>query len=170
MERLFLTGPRRAGKSTLWRQAFALAGVRPAGFVVERVLRGGELDGHDLCDLTTGERAAIVRKTDAGWTTVPEGFDGLGRKVLLEACAGRRVILMDELGNREEASAGFREAVWRCLDGEAPVCGVIKQADSPFLNRVRARDDVRLLVVSPDNRDLLLPGLVAWLKTAAALE
>ena len=62
---------------------------------------------------------------------------------------------MDELGPHEEQAAAFRQAVLRALDGDAPIIGVLQQAESAFLDRVAAHPGVRLITVTEENRDAL---------------
>ena len=42
-----------------------------------------------------------------------------------------------------------------CLDGCRPVLGVLQKGDYPLSAAIRARGDVLLLTVTPENRDML---------------
>ena len=41
------------------------------------------------------------------------------------------------------------------LDGETPIVGVIQQAESAFLDTVRAHPEVEIVTVTEENRDAL---------------
>ena len=43
----------------------------------------------------------------------------------------------------------------QALDGDAPVYGILQMADSAFLSRIAAREDVCVITVTEDNRDEL---------------
>ena len=73
---------------------------------------------------------------------------------------------MDELGFFENDAARFQEAVFRVLDADKPVLGVLKQKDTPFLRQVRHREDVIVYEIREDNRERLLPVILCELQNA----
>ncbi|MBO7668849.1 MAG: nucleotide kinase, partial [Firmicutes bacterium] len=52
-------------------------------------------------------------------------------------------------------SPEFCDAIARRLEGDQPILGVVKDKQSPFLEQVREHPKVRLLRVTPDNRDVM---------------
>ena len=74
--------------------------------------------------------------------------------------AGYEMLVMDELGPHEEQAAAFRQAVLRALDGDAPIIGVLQQAESAFLRQVAAHPNVRVITVTEENRDALHHWLI----------
>ena len=81
-------------------------------------------------------------------------FDRLG-EFLLRSLPGKDLILMDELGPNEAKAYGFQRAVEQALDSGIPVYGILQMADSEFLDRIAARDDVCVITVTEENRDSL---------------
>jgi nucleoside-triphosphatase len=73
-------------------------------------------------------------------------------------------VVMDELGRMELYSRPFQEMVLRVLDSTKRVLGVIQQADNSFLNAIRQRQDIQVFIVTPENRNHLLPVLEKAIK------
>ena len=156
-EHLFFTGRKGVGKSTLVRAA--IEGKRVGGFFTKRV--EGLLERPSVHLLRAG--AADVPSAEnllfcCGGADMQQ-FDKLGCGALADA-AGCDVLVMDELGPHEEQAAAFRQAVLRALDGDAPIIGVLQQAESAFLRQVAAHPNVRVITVTEENRDALHHWLI----------
>jgi len=66
------------------------------------------------------------------------------------------VIIIDEIGKMEMLSEKFCEVVIEALDSDKPILVTLhKKSRSPLLQDVRRRDDIRILEVTPVNRNLL---------------
>ena len=157
---LFLTGPKRVGKSTVLRKLLEGKPV-PAGFRTVRLITEGGCSVHMFApgaEEFTEENRIFYRKDGVLYLDIGD-FDRIGC-ALLERTRGRELILMDELGPTEADAMKFRRAVLETLDREAHVYGVLQLAESEFLSQVAARDDVLLVTVTEENRDAL-PGLLA---------
>lgn len=157
-EHLFFTGRKGVGKSALVQAA--IEGKRIGGFFTKRV--EGVLERPSVHLLRAG--TADVPSAEnllfcCGGGADPRRFDQLGCQALA-AAAGCELLVMDELGPHEAEAEAFRQAVLAALDGPAPICGVLQQADSAFLDAVAAHPRVRVVTVTEENRD----GLRLWLK------
>lgn len=143
---IFLTGAKGVGKSTLVRRLLAEGSWRLGGFFTVKhegkvyLLQPGESPCPDNFLFSCGEDAAPTR------------FDILGCEALSVPCD---VILMDELGPHESDAPAFQAAVFRALNGDTPVLGVLQKADSPFLRQIAAHPQVQLVEVTADNREEL---------------
>lgn len=156
-EHLFFTGRKGVGKSTLVRAA--IEGKRVGGFFTKRV--EGVLERPSVHLLRAG--AADVPSAEnllfcCGGADMQQ-FDKLGCGALADT-AGYEMLVMDELGPHEEQAAAFRQAVLRALDGDAPIIGVLQQAESAFLRQVAAHPNVRVITVTEENRDALHHWLI----------
>lgn len=153
-DHLFLTGEKGVGKSTLIDHL--LAGRTPCGFRTRRV--EGVLSRPSVHLLTVPDTTPTADNLlfYCGAYS-PERFDTLG-VAALENRSGD-VLLMDELGPAESGAEKFTAAVLAALDGELPVLGVLQQADTPFLRAVARHPRVRLVTVTPQNRDALRAAL-----------
>ena len=66
------------------------------------------------------------------------------------------IIIIDEIGKMEMMSEKFCETVIDALDSDKPIMVTLhKKSRSPLLQDVRRRDDIRILEVTPVNRNLL---------------
>jgi len=66
------------------------------------------------------------------------------------------IIIIDEIGKMEMLSERFCEIVVEALDSDKPIMVTLhKKSRSPLLQDVRRRDDMRILEVTPVNRNLL---------------
>ena len=66
------------------------------------------------------------------------------------------IIIIDEIGKMEMLSERFCEVVIEALDSDKPIIVTLhKKSRTPLLQDVRRRDDIRILEVTPVNRNLL---------------
>lgn len=153
-DHLFLTGEKGVGKSTLID--YLLAGRTPCGFRTRRVESVLSRPSVHLLTVPDTTPTADNLLFYCGAYS-PERFDTLG-VAALENRSGD-VLLMDELGPAEAGAEKFTAAVLAALDGELPILGVLQQADTPFLRAVARYPRVRLVTVTPQNRDVLRAAL-----------
>ena len=154
---LFLTGPKGVGKSTLLRDFLARETGRLGGFFTVKhrgsvyLLRAGTGEAPDAENF-------LFR---CGCGGDPGRFDALGCAALTDT-EGCSLLVMDELGPHEAQAVRFQAAVFRALEGEIPILGVLQQADSDFLRRVACHPQVTVLTVTEDNRGRLAAELLRW--------
>ena len=167
---LFLTGQKQVGKSTLLRLLIQQCGLDCGGFETRPLLINGERRGfylHALSDVSVFQQDAVisVRLAQRLSVPVPEAFEQNGVAVLNAALTDSHpYVLMDEIGRLESRSAGFCTAVLSVLDGLKPVIGVLQDCQSDLVQQIKSRPDVQVIDVTPDNRDTLLPDLVAFIE------
>ena len=159
---VFLTGEIQVGKSTALRKFLADMRISADGFLTEFDTRGEirnlyikrfDTDGED-----TGQRVA-ARVYQNNVEVYSDVFDLFGARCLADA-GKRKLIVMDELGKFEESCTLFTQAVFRRLDGDIPVTGVVKMRESPFLDAVRAHEKAEVIMVTLENREEI-PDLLA---------
>lgn len=154
---LFLTGPKGVGKSTLIRGLLAEESGPLGGFFTVKH------EGGIYLLPAAGERAFTPENLlfRCGHGGDPARFDDLGCAALADT-AGCRLLVMDELGPHEAEAARFQAAVFRALEGDTPIIGVLQQAESEFLDRIARHPQVTVLTVSVANRDALAAELRRW--------
>ena len=154
---LFLTGEKHIGKSTALRKLLAgregpAGGFRtmrimtPAGGAIHMLHAGWEED-------CTEENLLLVKGRDVD-EAAAERFDAIGCAILAQSQTSAYLV-MDELGPTEAAALAFQQAVFQCLEGDIPIYGVLQQAESRFLERIRAHPAVHVVTVTRENRDRL---------------
>ena len=158
MENIFLTGPVQIGKTTALNAFLNNFHGTIGGFKTFPVVQSNEKIGFSMKAINLSDSAMtafISKKNEEGnWMPVLETFDDLGVKILKKALEDKvDLIIMDELGFLEENAHLFQKAVYECLDSEMPVLGVIKKANSGFLNKLRERKDLEIFEVNEENRD-----------------
>lgn len=151
---LIITGCRGSGKSTLLREILALpyfSGRGPfPGFTTRVVPR----DHVELTDNLTGEAVTIgsyqppvarqsVSQTPGNQMTPDlSGFLGPGAASVTHAIdSPAQWTVIDELGYLESSCPEFCDAVFRLFDRKR-VIAVLRSQSTPFLDALRARDDV----------------------------
>ena len=74
--------------------------------------------------------------------------------------------LMDEIGRMERHADTYSARIRTLLDGCVPILGVVqKKADTPLAAAIRSHPNVRLIEVSEENRDVLLPEILSALRS-----
>ena len=77
-------------------------------------------------------------------------------KAIKEAVEKCDIIVIDEVGKMEVESEAFVEAVKESLEADKPMIITLhKKSRNPLLQDIRRRDDVRILEVTPTNRNIL---------------
>ena len=76
------------------------------------------------------------------------------------------LVLMDEIGRMERHADTYSARIRTLLDGCVPILGVVqKKADTPLAAAIRSHPNVRLIEVSEENRDVLLPEILSALRS-----
>ena len=157
---LFLTGEKHIGKSTVIAKLLADSQLTVGGFRTVRTdtVFAGRRSVHmlRLNEVPTKENLLFICGEKSADTMAR--FDTLGC-IILEESADAQLLLMDELGPKEEQALAFQRAALSALDGDTPILGVLQQADSPFLRQIANHEAVKVVQVTKENRDAL-PALL----------
>ncbi|MCQ2070548.1 MAG: nucleotide kinase [archaeon] len=83
-------------------------------------------------------------------------FESVAIDAIRNACEQCDLIVIDEVGKAEVESQAFVDAVKDALDVDKPMIITLhKKSRNPLLQDIRRRDDVRILEITPTNRNLL---------------
>jgi len=82
-----------------------------------------------------------------------EGIDQIAVPSMLPARPDE-VVVVDEVGKMECFSSLFRQTLMEILDSDHQVIGSIAQKGDRFIQRIKARDDVLVVLVTEKNRDM----------------
>jgi len=164
---IFLTGPRNIGKSTAIHRTLdilmAQGPLKLGGFFT---WRGGAADPHVyLSPAEVGREHEIYRLAaydakSGGLNCDVAVFEQTGVKLLAQSL-GADLLIMDELGFLESKAPAFRQAVATALLSAAPVLGVLRLGDIPWLSEIKSNPQVILYEVNENNRDELPQKLAA---------
>lgn len=132
------------------------------GMINEPIVDGRFRIGFTVRDLMTGESEIFAHTTIESKIIVGKlGVDilkleSIGVKAIKNACEQCDVIVIDEVGKMEVESQTFVDTVKDALDIDKPMILTLhKKSRNPLLQDIRRRDDVRILEVTPTNRNLL---------------
>ncbi len=155
---VFITGRRQVGKSWMIREVLEKLALTTTGFQTLPFSISGTVKGyymHSLADCGgyLNDNPISVRYEQGCAWPVTSVFTWFGAHILQESRKdGSHVILMDELGVLEESSEAFQAEVFACLDCPKKVLGVLKMADSKFLNSISKHSDTVVLELTEGNR------------------
>lgn len=161
MKKIFLTGDIQIGKSTVILKTLDLLNIRYAGF---RTYFGPDRSDPDkflymneasLARCFDDNNAVVIFENGKRPVPLTNRFDLLGSKYLSDAEKNSQLIIMDECGNFESDATSFKSKIFRILDEEIPVLGVIKLSASGWVERIRKHPSVELITVDTNNRDIL---------------
>lgn len=141
------------------------------GMVDEPVSDGRHKTGFTVRNLLTGEQEVfasteIESKVMVGKMGLDlEKFETVGIKAIKQACEECDLVVIDEVGKMEVESQAFVDAVKDALDVEKPMIITLhKKSRNPLLQDIRRRDDVRILEVTPTNRNILPYKIVSLMR------
>jgi nucleoside-triphosphatase len=155
---LLVTGPPGCGKTTLVHRVVRELGDLPfAGFYTEEIREGREQAGFALVSLD-GERGVLSHVRFTGPHRVGRyGVDITGFESFLDGLRagkpGLRLVVVDEIGKMEYLSERFRSFIGERLDAPVPLLATIALRGTPPMERIKARPDVRIIMMSMVDRD-----------------
>ncbi len=163
-----LTGTPGVGKTTLIRSVLGRISVRAGGFFTGEIRERGQRVGFAIQSLS-GDEGILAHvalrsgpKVGRYKVNVPD-IERVGIRALEDALNEAELIVCDEIGRMEMYCPAFCELLEKCLDAPKPVLGTIQARRHEFLDRIRQRRDVDLVVVTVNNRNLLVDELAGRL-------
>jgi nucleoside-triphosphatase len=160
--RLLLEGRPGIGKTTVARRLVTLlqeADVPVAGFTTAELRTGGYREGF-VVEAASGAREVLAHVDLPGPPRVGRyGVDlAAFERVALPALGDPGlcgVVVVDELGKMELASAAFRAAVLELLGRDVAVVATVHQVRDRFTDALKRRPDIRVVRVTEATRDAL---------------
>jgi len=167
-----LTGPPRSGKTTLIKQVVSEYRGKACGFYTEEVREGGERRGFKLTTLDGRETAFshIDLKSPyrvGKYGVSIEGLEEVGVSALLSNTDECDLVVVDEIGKMEMFSLRFREAVSQLIGSGRRVLGTVMMHHHGWSDIIKARPEVRLVMVNRNNYTEALAEVRRWLEETA---
>ncbi len=156
--KLFLTGPLDVGKTHIINACLRAFTGKLWGFRSYKEALSNDEAIIWLSEASHPERRWIAAHMVAGQPTErhPEAFEEKGVALMQKITpASRGIVLMDEIGRLESDAPSFRRELERVLGLDIPVLGVLRQTETPFLQKLRGDERLTVLEVSLENRDAL---------------
>jgi nucleoside-triphosphatase len=169
--RILLTGPPRAGKTTLvcrLAQELAAGGIAAGGFVTREIREEGQRVGFTVEEIG-GTQALLAHMALAEGPRVGRyrvdvaAFESLALPAIDRAAQRGGVVIIDELGQMELFSPAFIHAVNQLLGQVIPLVATIHARQHPVTDAIKHRPGIELLEVHRGNAGDLLEHLIARL-------
>jgi nucleoside-triphosphatase len=172
--RVLIEGRPGSGKTTAAAQLAHLLRERKIevqGFVTHEVRETGSRVGFTVKSLG-GEEAMLAHVKLAGPPRVGKygvDLDAFERVALpaLQSPPADGVVVIDELGKMELASAAFRERVFELLDAPTTMVATVHAFRHPFTDRLKSRRGLELIKLTRANREALPTQLLERLLAGA---
>lgn len=160
---MLVTGLPGCGKSTLVNRLVENArqrGIKVGGISTpEFRLSTGKRGGFLIQNMATGEEQIMASVELSSPVSVGrygvnlEAIRDVGVTAINSAVAEADLVVIDEIGKMELAVPEFSSSVRKALDSSKLVLGTIgMRLKTPFVNDIKNRSDVTLLVLTPENR------------------
>lgn len=163
--RIGLSGLPGAGKTAallrVIRQLEA-RGEMVGGMVTDEIEEAGHRVGFKVTDWMSKEEG-VLASVEYSSTTEVEGYgvdidalNEIGVKAIERAIDQADVVVIDEIGKMESESDAFIAAVKHAMDSRKNIIMTMhKKSRNPLLQNIRKRDDVRIIEVTPVNKNIL---------------
>ncbi|GAB4491188.1 MAG: NTPase [Thermodesulfovibrionales bacterium] len=161
---ILITGLPGVGKTTLLKKLVVIfKEFNPAGFYTEEVLEDGNRVGFEIFNLHgDGQVFAHVKlksKYAVGRYKVDlKGFEKFSEEVFSNEKKSS-LYLIDEIGKMECLSRKFSKSIIEFMNSDKPFIATIADKGTGLIQDLKKRDDVKILEVTPANRDLRLKEL-----------
>jgi nucleoside-triphosphatase len=147
------------------------------GMITDPIIENEQRNGFKVMNWVTKEEKVFAHKELDSEVMVGkygvdiEALESIGVPAIRNATEEAELIIIDEVGKMEVESPLFIDAVKDALDTDKPLILTLhKKSRNPLLQDIRRRDDVRILEVTPINRDLLPHKIIRLLKGEGELE
>jgi nucleoside-triphosphatase len=168
-----ITGLPGSGKTqTLLRiiQLLEQEGISVGGMVTEPIVEKQRRTGFQITNWLTKEHAVFAHENfksrirSGRYGVNLPALEDVGTRALKDARESADVIVIDEVGKMEVESEIFTKAVVESLDASKSIVMTLhKKSRNPLLQDIRRRDELRLLEVTPVNKNLLAFKIVRLL-------
>jgi nucleoside-triphosphatase len=169
-----ITGLPGAGKTHALRKVVEMLEseeIKVGGMITEAINENGDKVGFMVEDLLTKKVGVLARKDlhspviflDYGVDM--EVLESIGVRAIAQAIEKAEVIVIDEVGKLEVESNLFIKVVKEALESDKPLLLTLhKKSRNPLLQDIRRRDDVRILEVTPINKNILPYKIIPLIK------
>jgi nucleoside-triphosphatase len=173
VKNLLVEGRPGVGKTTLVRKALRspLPG-KAAGFFTKEKKEGKRRTGFEI--ETLDGKKGVLASADGRpgprvgrYTVNLHDLEEIGAASIEEGLGDSKILIIDEIGTMELSSQRFRDAIKRAFDSSAKIVATIRAGGSAFTERLKDRNDTRVLTLTESNRDEVLKKVIGFLEDSA---
>jgi nucleoside-triphosphatase len=157
---ILVTGPPRSGKSTLIEKVVQRISRSATGFFTQELREKGRRVGFSITTLQ-GKTGVLAHQLIRSAFRVGkygvnlEDLDQIAVPSMLPSTPDQ-VVVVDEIGKMECFSRLFKETLIQALSSDNLVIGSVAIKGDRFIQSIKTRDDVSLVSISENTRDLAL--------------
>jgi len=158
------TGPPRCGKSTLIRTIVQGLEKPMTGFYTHEIREKGSRVGFAITTMD-GREGILAHMRMEGPVRVGKygvNIEDINRIAVpsMVPSGPDEIVVIDEIGKMECLSPLFKKTLIEVLDAKNPVIGSISLKGDRFIQGIKGRSDVSLIMVTPDNRNSLAAAFI----------
>jgi len=159
---IFLTGAPSSGKTTVIKKIIKKLPIPANGFYTEEEKIGDKRVGFLMRSLD-GKEGYLAHQDIRSefhirrYGVSIENIETIAAASILPV--DDNIIILDEIGKMECFSGKFRKAALKALDSSNIVIGTITFGGDEFISKIKERNDIEIIEVTPLNRDSL-PDLI----------
>jgi len=168
MTNILITGFPRSGKTTLIKKVLEKLQKQEkylAGFYTEELKNNcNQRVGFQIRTIAGQQKGILAQSMERTAWRIGKYFVNLKEFeviVLPELQRTAELIVIDEIGKMELLSQSFREQVLRNLENGNVLATITKKGGGVFVQELKARKDVILFEISPENRDAILDKVIS---------
>ncbi|OBR90752.1 NTPase [Clostridium ragsdalei P11] len=157
MKKIFFTGEKGIGKSTLLEKVIENIDCSIGGFIQEKEFAEG-MKIFKVISLYNPDDNYIMGRYDMKKEKMHmdmDIFNVIANDVLLKSLYSRDLIVLDELGFMEENAPLFKDTIFKILNSDKHVIGVLKECDGDFVQKIAKREDVQVIRIDKNNRNFM---------------
>jgi nucleoside-triphosphatase THEP1 len=159
-QNILYTGPPGCGKSTLIEKIVQKIKTPATGFFTREIRKKGQRVGFSINTLDRKEGLLAHKRIKSRYRVGKYGVNLPDiDQIAVPAVVPKRLdelVVIDEIGKMECFSTLFRKTLLDVLDSDHMVIGSIALKGDSFINKIKAREDVLVVHVSPQNRDAMV--------------
>jgi len=164
---ILLTGPPRCGKTTLVEKLIYQINKPCRGFFTREIKEKGRRVGFSIITLD-GQEAILAHESLKSSIRVGKYGVDLNQfeKIAIPAIwpsAAENILIIDEIGKMECYSTLFREVLLKIFGAPNQLIATIAWKGTPFIEKIKRRDDITLLEITLENRDALVGSLLGMI-------
>lgn len=155
MKNIFITGEKGIGKSSLLEKIIKNIDCSIGGFIQEKVFTE-ERTSFNVISLYDSKNSYTIGFYDRKKSVLNSDisiFNDISQDVLLKSLCDRDLIILDELGFIEENAELFKDTIFKILNSDKPVLGVLKECNGNFIRKIKMREDLQVIRINENNRN-----------------
>lgn len=170
---ILITGPPRCGKSTLIERVVNRIDVPLMGFFTREMKEKGRRVGFSINTLDGREGILAHQNLKTPFRVGRYGvnlrdIDSIAVPAMIPE-RKEKIVVIDEIGKMECLSVLFKKTLVRVLSLPNWTIGSIAQRGGLFIQRIKERDDVKVIRITAENQDILVNQILESINTDLTL-